>query len=114
MPEAREEQAWTGIRWRIRAKTFAHVVMIDAGWPPAYAKAVGNDGPLCVLTFRSWLAEGDPDAFTTPPFFRPRWFADMAGLQLDALTDWDDVAALIVGSYRLLAPKKLSASMSLP
>jgi hypothetical protein len=39
LPEAREEAAWVGVRWRIRQQTFAHVLMIDQGRPPAYAKA---------------------------------------------------------------------------
>ena len=31
LPEAYEEEAWVGTRWRIRTKTFAHVLMIDRG-----------------------------------------------------------------------------------
>ena len=46
LPEAYEEEAWVGTRWRIRKQTVAHVLMIDAGWPPAYAKAAGSAGPL--------------------------------------------------------------------
>ena len=53
LPEAREEAAWVGIRWRIRTATFAHVLMIVDGWPPAYARAAGTAGPACVLTFQS-------------------------------------------------------------
>jgi len=34
LPEAREEDAWVGTRWRVRTKTFAHVLTVDAGWPP--------------------------------------------------------------------------------
>jgi hypothetical protein len=34
LPESHEESAWVGTRWRIRARTFAHVLTIDAGWPP--------------------------------------------------------------------------------
>ena len=52
LPEAHEEQAWVGTRWRIRKETFAHVLMIAEGWPPVYARAAGTDGPVCVLTFR--------------------------------------------------------------
>ena len=37
LPEAYEEQAWVGTRWRIRKRTFAHVLTIDAGWPPRTA-----------------------------------------------------------------------------
>lgn len=77
--------------------------------PQSYARAVGSDGPLCVLTFRSSFAAFDPDAFTRPPFFRPRWFSDIAGLVLDGDTDWPEVAALVTGSWRALVPKRLAA-----
>ena len=114
LPEAREEAAWVGRRWRIRGMTFAHVLMIDAGRPAAYAAAAGSDGPLCVLTFRSAFAAFDPDAFTRPPFFRPRWFADIAGMVLDGGTDWAEVASLVAASYRALAPKRLAAMVGAP
>jgi hypothetical protein len=32
LPEAYEEDAWTGVRWRIRAKTFGHVMVAQAGF----------------------------------------------------------------------------------
>ena len=57
LPEAYEEQAWVGTRWRVRQRTFAHVLVLDRGWPPAYARATGIDGPACVLTFESSGAE---------------------------------------------------------
>ncbi len=31
LPEAYEEQAFAGVRWRIRGRTLAHVVTIDDG-----------------------------------------------------------------------------------
>ena len=34
LPEAYEESAWVGTRWRIRKNTFAHVLTIDAGGRP--------------------------------------------------------------------------------
>jgi YjbR protein len=114
LPEAREEPAWVGTRWRIRTKTFAHVVQIDRGWPPAYAEAAGSAGPLTVLTFR---AEGDElDAFGRlgPPFFRPVWFADIVGMAIDAGTDWAEVAELLTDSYCLLAPRKLADQVARP
>jgi hypothetical protein len=114
LPEAREEPAWTGTRWRIRTKTFAHVVMIDDGWPPAYARAAATDGPLAVLTFRA--AGPDLDALTHmgPPFFSPPWFRDIVGLALGDDTDWDEVAELVTESYRLLAPQKLAVLVDPP
>ena len=107
LPEARQEMAWVGVRWRVRTKTFAHVLMIDAGWPPAYVKAAGTDGPACVLTFRSRLHEIDDQAFRQPPFFKPVWWPDIAGMFLDRRTDWEDVSSWVAASYRMLAPLKL-------
>ena len=37
LPDAYEEQAWVGTRWRVRNHTFAHVVMIDADQPSGMA-----------------------------------------------------------------------------
>lgn len=107
LPEAYEEAAWTGTRWRVRKETFAHVVRIADGWPPAYASAAGSAGPMTVLTFRSTIAGLDPLNYAEAPFFRPVWFADIVGLRLDEATDWDEVAGLIGASYRALAPQKL-------
>lgn len=109
LPEAYEEQAWVGTRWRIRTKTFAHVVMIDAGWPPAYARAAGRDGPVSVLTFRSSGPELDALRDAGPPFFRPGWWPDILGMVLDDGVDWGEVAELVTESYCLLAPKRLAA-----
>ena len=41
LPETREEEAWVGTRWRVRTKTFAHVLTIDAGSLPWRADEVG-------------------------------------------------------------------------
>jgi hypothetical protein len=109
LPEAREEKAWVGTRWMIGQKNFAHVLMINDGWPPAYAQASGSNGPACVLTFRAPIAKLAAPRFKRAPFFRPVWFPNIAGLFIDARTDWDDVTLLVIDSYRTLAPKKLAA-----
>ena len=108
LPEVYEESAWVGTRWCVRKKNFAHVLMIDSGWPPAYARAAGSDGPICVLTFRSLGREFEPPSFGQHPFFRPVWFPNIVGMVLDAHVDWDRVAKHLVLSYRVLAPKKLA------
>jgi hypothetical protein len=109
LPEAYEESAWVGTRWMVRKKNFAHVLMIDAGWPRHYAQAARTDGPTCVLTFRSSRPALDAPRFRRPPFFRPGWFQTIVGMRLDARTDWHEVAALVTGSYCALAPRKLAA-----
>ena len=79
LPEAYEEQAWVGTRWRIRKRTFAHVLTIDAGWPPAYARAAATDGPCAVLTFRSTAPEIPAFRDLGHPFFVTGWGRDCAG-----------------------------------
>jgi hypothetical protein len=114
LPEACEESAWVGTRWTVRKKNFAHVLMIDAGWPPAYARAAGSNGPICVLTFRSQGRELEPTSFGRYPFFRPVWFPNIVGLVVDDRVDWDRVAGLLVVSYRVLAPQKLIERIDVP
>jgi YjbR len=109
LPEAHEEQAWVGTRWRIRQHTFAHAVPIDAGWPPAYARAAVTDGPAVVLTFRSSGGELHALRNAGPSFFVPGWFPDLVGVHIGRDTDWQEIAELVTESYRLLAPRKLAA-----
>jgi hypothetical protein len=114
LPEAYEEEAWVGTRWRVRKKTFAHVVRIESGQPPAYARAAASDGPLTVMTFRSAGPELDALRYAGPPFFKPVWWTDIVGMVLDDHSDWDEVAELITESYCALAPQKLVALIDRP
>jgi len=111
LPESREELAWVGVRWRIRRETYAHVLMVDGGWPPAYAAASGLQGPACLLTFRTGERLFQPERYDGPPFFRPRWFPNIMGRVLDEPVDWDEVAGLVRESYCVLAPRKLAAAV---
>jgi hypothetical protein len=43
------------------------------------------------------------------PFFPTRTGRDRVGVVLDDATDWTEVRELVTDSYRILAPKKLSA-----
>lgn len=111
LPEVVEEPAWVGLRWRIRTKTFAHVLVVEDGRPAAHARALGHDGPAVVLTFRSRGDELSVLEHAGPPFFSPVWFEDIVGLELAEGTDWDEVAELCTESYCHLAPKKLVAQV---
>lgn len=108
LPEVAEEHAWVGVRWVVARKNFAHLLMIDGGHPPAYAKAAGHHGPLCVLTFRGPRPDIDAARFRRPPYFRPAWFDNIVGMAIDEDTNWDEVEHLLVRSYCLLAPRRLS------
>ena len=69
LPEAHEEPAWVGIRWRVRGRTFADVLTVDDGWPPAYSLPVGTTGPVNLLMFRSSGPELDALRSGGHPFF---------------------------------------------
>ncbi|WNM38904.1 MmcQ/YjbR family DNA-binding protein [Micromonospora halotolerans] len=112
LPETYEEPAWVGTRWRIRKRTFAHVLTVDSDHQAARAGA--GDEPVCVLTFRS---PGDEIAGLLAgglPFYKPDWGADVVGMVLDDGTDWDEVGDLLTESYCVLAPKKLAALVDRP
>jgi hypothetical protein len=114
LPDAYEEPAWVGTRWRIRKHTFAHVVAIDAGWPPAYARAAASDGPITVMTFQSSGEELEALIRVGHPFFRPVWRPGIVGMVIDAGVDWHEVAELLTESFCLLAPKNLVARVNRP
>ncbi len=112
LPETHEEPAWVGVRWRIRSHTFAHLVPLEAGWPPAYARAAGSEGPLTVLTFRT----PEPDAYrhgrAGHPFFWPGWFADLVGMIIEPDADWAAIGELLIDSYCTRAPKRLVTKLN--
>jgi hypothetical protein len=114
LPEAYEERAWVGTRWRIRKRTFAHVLTVESGSPPAYARATGTTDPVTVMMFRSSGPELDVLRNAGHPFFAPRWRGDEVGMILDDDVDWDEVAELVTESYCVQAPKKLVALVERP
>ena len=114
LPEAHEEQAWVGTRWRVGTRTFAHVLVVDAGWPPAYARASGSDGPLTVLMFRSSGPELAALAAMGDPFFTTPWRADEIGMVLGDDADWDEIRELITESYCVMAPRRLVDQLGRP
>ena len=100
LPEAYEEQAFAGVRWRIRGRTLAHVITIDDGRELAtvvWLHAAREE--LAAL-----LAIGEP--------FSPGWDDGLVTMALrEDGTDWSEVKELVTDSYRLLAPKKLIARL---
>jgi hypothetical protein len=108
-PEAYEEPAWVGTRFMIKKRNFAHVVRIDEGWPPAYARAARSEGPLDVVTFRVSDEIYDGFADARPRYFQcpwgTRWGTKVVGMAVDRHVDWVEAEAILAESYRLLAPK---------
>ena len=113
LPETYEETAWTGVRWCVRKRTFAHVLTIDEGKPDAYARFVGA-GPVTVVTFRAPADELAAFVQAAPPYFVARWGTDVVGLQLRDDTDWDEVAELMTDSFCVMAPQKLIDRVTMP
>jgi hypothetical protein len=54
------------------------------------------------------MIEEDPARFFRPPYVGPKGWL---GVRLDVDVDWDEVAAIVEDSYRLIAPKKLLAQL---
>lgn len=99
LPEAYEEPAWVGTRWRIRGRTFAHVYTVDAE---------------CRLTFRSPGDEIDGLVASGHPFAKADWGDNVIRMELDRDVDWAEVGELLTESYLLLAPKRLAALVERP
>ena len=114
LPEVSEEPAWVGTRWRIRTRTFAHVLRVEPGHPAAYARAAATTEPVVVVTFRSSGDGLEALRHAGHPYFVAAWGREVVGLVLDAGTDWDEVAELLTDSYCVLAPKKLVALVDRP
>jgi YjbR len=114
LPEVYEERAWVGTRWCVRKKTFAHLATVVDGWPPAFARITGSDGPCTVLIFRSEGEELEMLQRAGPPFLDAGWGRDAVGLFLDDGTDWDEVAELLADSFCVMAPEKLAALVDRP
>jgi len=107
LPEAYEEDAWTGVRWRIRAKTFAHVMVAQEGFESSFRDATGVSDPTTLLTFRAIGDELLALVHAGMPFYKPAWSPTIVGMVIDDDTDWVEVADLVTESYRVCAPQKL-------
>ncbi|WP_206186712.1 MmcQ/YjbR family DNA-binding protein [Williamsia sp. 1135] len=111
LPEAYSEAAWVGVRWRVRGRTFAHVLDIIDSHPPSYSKAASTAGPAIVLMFRSTGDELEALRHAGAPYFPTPWRRDEVGLLIASDTDWTEITELVTESYRLLAPPTLGARL---
>ncbi len=108
LPGTYEEMAWTGMRWRVRGRTFAHACTVGADNRTSHARVFATDGPVCVVTFRAHADEIGGLVGSGLPFYRPGWGDNVVGMVLDPQTDWTEVAELLTESYRIQAPKRLA------
>lgn len=70
----------------------------------------GSTGkPVPMLVLRADPDEREAMLSIGRPFFAPRAGRDRIAVMLTADTNWDEIRELVTESYRILAPKKLSA-----
>ena len=103
LPEAKREVSGRHASFRVRGRTFAYylddhhgdgIVGLNAKAAPGVAEA---------------LIEDEPDRFYRPAYL---WHRGWVGLRLDTATvDWDEVAGVVIESYRLCAPKSLARAI---
>lgn len=99
LPDAAEQEAWGDPTFRVRNKIFAMEKRGD-GRVSVWLKAPEGAQEM--------LVGADPERFFVPPYVGHKGWV---GVRLDFDPDWDEVAALIRRSYRLIAPKRLAGSV---
>jgi predicted DNA-binding protein (MmcQ/YjbR family) len=102
LPEAVEQETWGEATFRVRTKIFAMASEGDAR-VSACMKTSHEEQ-------RALLAQGDP-------FFFPSYVGSKGWIGIDLRSDrvdWDELAELVTESYRLIAPKRLSATLDGP
>ena len=97
LPEAVEKATWGDPTFRVRERIFAMEKHGD-GRVSLWCKAPPGSQMV--------LVGADPERFFVPPYVGHKGWV---GVRLDRDPDWDEVAALVERSYRLIAPKRLAA-----
>jgi hypothetical protein len=97
LPEAVEKEAWGDPTFRVRDKIFAMEKRGD-GRISLWCKAPAGSQMV--------LVGADPERFFVPPYVGHKGWV---GVRLDHEPGWDEVAAIVRRSYRLIAPKRLAA-----
>jgi len=97
LPEAVEKETWGDPTFRVREKVFA---LVRRGDGRLSFRCKAPEGSQMVLV------GADPDQLFVPPYVGHKGWV---GVRLDPEPDWAEVAALVRRSYRLIAPKRLSA-----
>ena len=97
--ESLTTQRSTARSFDIRRRSFCLLV--------AREDSAGKPVPLLVL--RACLDERDALLSIGHPFFASRAGRDRIVVVLTGDTDWEEIRELVTGTYRILAPKKLTA-----
>src|SRR4029079_11886572 len=70
LPEVHEQDAWIGVRWRIRQRTFAHLAHVDPRGGSVFGLAARLGGPAGVITCRSSGEELEALVHSGLPFYK--------------------------------------------
>ncbi len=104
LPEAHEVEAWGEPTFRVRNKLFAMYAQADnhhgAGRPAVWCKAARGNQAVMV--------QDRPDRFFVPPYVG---VSGWIGIHLDQGADWAEVSELMRDAYRLVASKRLVATL---
>jgi predicted DNA-binding protein (MmcQ/YjbR family) len=97
LPETTETPTWGEPHFRVRGKIFA---------------GCGNHGGVITIGFKLEREHAD-EAIRDPRFTRAPYVGQHGWISMDAkgVRDWDEVRALVLESYRLIAPKTLWAQV---
>ena len=102
LPEASELETWEQPTFRVgsgRGKIFC-IAAVDGSSIRMKAEPAEREAVL---------AQGEP--FYFPPYVGNKGWV---GMNLDASTDWDEVAELVATSFCLIAPKRLAKQVTSP
>ncbi|HEX3727709.1 MAG TPA: MmcQ/YjbR family DNA-binding protein [Pirellulales bacterium] len=100
LPEAHEVEAWGEPTFRVRNKMFAMFANAanhhGNGRHAVWLKNTPSD--------QRRMIQAAPDCFFVPPYVgKSGW----VGVWLDGVAAWDEVAAFLDDSFRLVAPQRL-------
>ncbi|HET9155177.1 MAG TPA: MmcQ/YjbR family DNA-binding protein [Myxococcaceae bacterium] len=97
LPETTETPTWGEPHFRVRGKIFA---------------GCGDHGGVTTIGFKLEREHADA-AIRDPRFTRAPYVGQHGWISMDAkgVRDWDEVRALVLESYRLIAPKTLWAQV---
>ena len=99
-------------RSQVRTRSTAHSFDIRRR---SFCLLVAWEGPTAtpvpLLVLRADSDEREALLSIGHPFFAPRAGHDRVGVLITDDTDWGEVRELVTESYRILAPKKLSAQL---
>jgi predicted DNA-binding protein (MmcQ/YjbR family) len=97
LPETTETPTWGEPHFRVRGKIFA---------------GCGNHGGVTTIGFKLEREHADA-AIRDPRFTRAPYVGQHGWISMDAkgVRDWEEVRALVLESYRLIAPKTLWAQV---